>query len=280
MIPPREELRYHGPVVALVGPACASACEFFGYSLTLQDRVRVAGIYPTAGAGGSVEDFLMPLGVSVRFTIGRAVDPGGEIHIEGRGVVPDVPVLLTEENFLALYREGEDIVLEAALEAIGKPRGAGVIPEGPPRIATRTETDDAVAVRTPALDDVAQEAYDQELFQPGTRLFTIQMGQSRDVLWSSGWCASDEQFDQNWDNIELVFTLDGKEVPLTSFSRQESSSAGTECRAYHALLSDWPVGEHVVVTEMRFAAELNDGMQAQVYAAGSRFYEYHVYVTP
>jgi C-terminal processing protease CtpA/Prc len=280
MIPPREELRYHGPVLALVGPACASACEFFGYALTLEDRARVAAIYPTAGAGGSVEDFLMPEGISVRFTIGRAVDPQGEIHIEGRGVVPDVPVPLTEENFLALYRDGEDIVLQAALEAIGKPRGAGVVPQGPPRVATRTESDDALAIQTPPLDQVAQETYDQELFQPGTQTYTVQMGESRDVLWLSGWCAAQEQFDQNWEDIQLAFTLDGAEVPITQFSRLDTTSGGSPCRFYYVLLTDWPVGEHVVVTEMKFTAELNDGIEAQPYAPGSRFYEYHVYVTP
>jgi len=279
MIPPREELQYHGPIIALVGPACASACEFFGYVLTLEDRARVAGLYPSAGAGGSVEDFVMPLGVSVRFTIGRAVDPQGEIHIEGTGVVPDVPVPLTEENFLALYRDGQDIVLQAALEAIGKPRGAGVIPAGPPRVATRAESDDALAIRTPPLDEVAQETYDQELFQPGTRLYTVPMGESREVLWLTGWCASQEQFDQNWENIELVFTLDGEPVPLTSFSQQDSPNGANLCRFYYALLTDWPVGEHVVITEVNFTAELNDGIETQVYAAGSRIYEYHVYVT-
>ena len=279
MIPPRQELQYHGLITALVGPACASACEFFAYALTLEDRARVVGMYPTAGAGGSIEDFIMPPGVTVRFTIGRAVNPEGEIHVEGKGIVPDVPVPLTEENFLALYRDGEDIVLQAALDAIGKPRGAGVIPEGPPRIATQAESDDALATQTPPLDTVAQEVYDEELFQPGTRLYTIQMGESRDVLWLTGWCATQEQFNQNWENIELVFTLDGEPVPLTSFSRQDSPNGANQCRFYYVLLTDWPVGEHVVITEMKFVEELNDGIETQVYAAGSRVYEYRVYVT-
>jgi hypothetical protein len=215
----------------------------------------------------------------VRFTIGRAVDPQGEIHIEGKGVVPDVPVPMTEENFLALYRDGEDIVLQAALEAIGKPRGAGVIPEGPPRVATRVESDDALAIQTPSLDEVAQENYDTELYEPATRTYTVQMGESRDVLWLTGWCASQEQFEQNWEQIELVFTLNGEPVPISRFSHLDTPSGGNLCRFYYVLLTDWPVGEHVLVTEMRFAAELDDGIEPQLYAPGSRFYEYHVYVT-
>lgn len=113
---PREELRYRGQVVLLVGPACASACEFFAYDLTLEDRSTVVGQYQTSGAGGSVEDFLMPEDISVRFTIGRAVDAEGAIHVEGPGIVPEVRVPVTEETIRAEYLEGRDVVLEDALE--------------------------------------------------------------------------------------------------------------------------------------------------------------------
>lgn len=60
MIPPREALQYKGPVAVMVGPACASACEFFSYNMTINDRAIIVGQYPSDGAGGSVEDFLMP----------------------------------------------------------------------------------------------------------------------------------------------------------------------------------------------------------------------------
>jgi C-terminal processing protease CtpA/Prc len=50
MIPPAEDLRYDGKVAVLVGPACASACEFFSYDLTLEDRaVRRSRKYPSGG---------------------------------------------------------------------------------------------------------------------------------------------------------------------------------------------------------------------------------------
>ncbi len=108
---PSEEFRYSGDIVVLIGPDCASACEFFSYDMTLQDRATIVGIYPTAGLGGSVDDVAMPADETFRFTQGRAVDPDGNIHIEGIGVVPDIVVPLTEE---ALFGEG-DLVLEAAL---------------------------------------------------------------------------------------------------------------------------------------------------------------------
>ncbi len=108
---PAEDFRYNGRIVVLVGPDCASACEFFSYDMTLQDRATIMGFYPTAGLGGSVDDVAMPADETFRFTQGRAVDPDGNIHIEGIGVVPDITVPLTEET---LFSEG-DPLMDAAL---------------------------------------------------------------------------------------------------------------------------------------------------------------------
>ena len=111
---PAEELRYDGDLVVLVGPDCASACEFFSYDLTLQDRAVVVGHFPTAGLGGSVTDWDMPEGETVRVTLGRAVDAEGNIHLEGIGVVPDVVVPVTEEVLFG----GVDAVLETAVAVL------------------------------------------------------------------------------------------------------------------------------------------------------------------
>ncbi len=108
---PPEELRYDGRVAVLISPDCLSACEFFAYDMTLQDRAAIVGHYPTGGLGGSIQDFFMPEGARIRFTIGRAVDNEGNIHIEGRGVEPTIDVPLTEET---LFGEG-DPLLDAAI---------------------------------------------------------------------------------------------------------------------------------------------------------------------
>lgn len=108
---PPEEYRYNGDVVILVGPSCASACEFFSYNFTITDRGTIIGHYPTAGLGGSVDEVAMPEDETFRFTQGRAVGPDGEIHIEGIGVVPDLRVPLTEETLF----DQEDAVLQAAV---------------------------------------------------------------------------------------------------------------------------------------------------------------------
>jgi C-terminal processing protease CtpA/Prc len=117
MIPPREALQYKGPVAVLVGPGCASACEFFSYDMTINNRATIVGQYPTEGAGGSVEQFAMPEGIMVQMTTGRAVDANGKIHLEGKGVVPTVKVPVTADT-LQKQANGEDVVLEAAEKAL------------------------------------------------------------------------------------------------------------------------------------------------------------------
>jgi len=118
MIPPPPDLQFDGQVAVLVGPDCASACEFFSYNMTLEDRAEIVGQYPTEGAGGSVDQFIMPEGLSVQLTIGRAVDANGNVHIEGPGVVPTLRVPVTFDTILD-KANGRDPVLSAAEEALG-----------------------------------------------------------------------------------------------------------------------------------------------------------------
>lgn len=121
MIPPRPALQYSGRVAVLIGPACASACEFFSYNMTLEDRAEIVGQYPTVGAGGSVDQFFMPEAINVQLTIGRAVDADGNVHIEGPGVQPTVRVPVTYETMLD-KANGGDPVLSAAEAALGVSR--------------------------------------------------------------------------------------------------------------------------------------------------------------
>ncbi len=112
--PPEEQFRYHGQVAVLVGPNCASACEFFSYNMTQQDRAEIIGQYPTAGMGGGIDQVLLPLGVPFQFPKARNLDPQGNIIIEGPGVVPTVKVPVDEET---LFSDG-DPILDAAIQAL------------------------------------------------------------------------------------------------------------------------------------------------------------------
>jgi C-terminal processing protease CtpA/Prc len=108
---PAQELRYDGPVAVIVGPSCASACEFFAYDLTVEERATTIGHYPTAGLGGSISQLVMPEASVFQYTTGRAVDMDGNIHIEGIGVVPTLRVPVTAETLFA-----EDALLDAAVD--------------------------------------------------------------------------------------------------------------------------------------------------------------------
>lgn len=113
---PPEDLRYDGKVAVLVGPNCASACEFFSYDMTLKNRAAIVGQYPTAGMGGSVDQFKMPGDQLFQFTVGRAVDMNGNIHIEGKGIAPTVKVPVDETT---LFSDG-DPILDAAVAYLAK----------------------------------------------------------------------------------------------------------------------------------------------------------------
>ncbi len=116
---PPEELRYDGEVAVIVEPSCFSACEFFSYNMTIDDRAAIVGHYPTGGLGGGVTDFFMPENTTIRFTVSRAVDPDYNIHIEGQGVAPTVVVPVTFDSVFAqddfLVRAAEEYLTEAIL---------------------------------------------------------------------------------------------------------------------------------------------------------------------
>jgi hypothetical protein len=141
-------LRFQGGDIAvIVGPNCASACEFFSHNLTQENRAQIVGAYPTSGLGGSIGVFLMPDFELIQFTVGRAVDMDGEIHIEGKGVAPTVRVPTTAET---LFYEGDILLDTAVATLIGAPLpfGAEAGVETAPADAPATEA--PAAAETPA----------------------------------------------------------------------------------------------------------------------------------
>jgi C-terminal processing protease CtpA/Prc len=90
----------------LVGPNCASACEYFTHDMTLQDRAAIVGQYPTAGLAGGQTTYLMPGGIQLQYSVNRGLDADGNIIIEGTGVVPTVKVPVNEDT---LFSEGDPV---------------------------------------------------------------------------------------------------------------------------------------------------------------------------
>lgn len=127
ILPPDESLRYDGQIVVLVGPDCASACEFFSYDMTLQNRATIIGHTPTAGLGGPVDEVAMPEDEAFRFTQGRAVDMAGNIHIEGIGVVPDIFVPIDEA---AVLGDGDPVLDTAVRFLLGETIDGGTLALG------------------------------------------------------------------------------------------------------------------------------------------------------
>jgi len=103
---PPENLRYHGNVAVLVGPSCYSACEYFTYYMTLQNRSAIVGQYPTGGLGGGQTTYAMPDGIQLQFSTGRNVDAAGNIIIEGEGIPPTVKVPVDEDT---LFSTGDPV---------------------------------------------------------------------------------------------------------------------------------------------------------------------------
>jgi len=279
MIPPRADLQFTGPVVVMVGPACVSACEFFSYAMTINDRSTVVGQYPSAGGGGGIQAFMMPENTYVQMTVARGLDPDGNIHIEGDGVVPDVRVPVTVENF---QRElnGEDVILDAAVKVVSQPKGAGITPSAPPKVASVSEAESAFSSGASFIDEKAREQYAaEELALPGVFAYTIPLAKSQTLIWAYYWCTTTTDIlKQNFSQINVKFTLNGEEVPLDQFAVTELESGGNQCRIVYTALSDWQPGEHHLVTAVTFKTPINDGMGD--YPAGDYVSEYNVYVAP
>ena len=106
----QEEPRYAGEVAVIIAPGCFSACEFFTYNLSIDQRAGIIGHYPTGGLGGAVDDFLMPEDMKIRFTVTRALDPNKQIHVEAQGVAPSIRVPVTLESLLG---EGDPLLAAA-----------------------------------------------------------------------------------------------------------------------------------------------------------------------
>jgi C-terminal processing protease CtpA/Prc len=277
MIPPREGLQYNGPVVVMVGPACVSACEFFSYDLTINDRAIVVGQYPTSGGGGGVEAFLMPENTYVQLTVSRQMDADGNVHIEGGGIAPDVRVPVTIES-IQREQAGEDVILEAAVKVISQPKGAGVTPSAPPKIASQSEAESALSAGAPFLEDKAREQYaPEEVSAPGVFTYTIPLTKSETLVWGYFWCTTTQEIlDQNFTQIEVNFELNGEAVPLDKFVITDLPSGGNQCRVIFTALSDWKPGEHQLTTAVTFKTPINDGMSE--YPAGDYVSEYSVFV--
>ncbi len=193
--PPAPELRYQGPVAVLVGQACSSACEFFAYHFTVQDRAAIVGQYATNGLGGGWYPTLMPDGVQMAVPTSRRVDLNGDIVIEGTGVVPTVDVPVDEET---VFYAG-DVVLDYAVEYLQA-------------AALDFEIEDGGEI---ALGDTLEGE-----LTPGTRVRYFFAGAPSDVQ------QVDITVDSDMDVILRIYREDGSEMLLEAGLNQDLIGLG------------------------------------------------------
>jgi carboxyl-terminal processing protease len=101
---------YDGPLAILVDEMTASTSEFFAAGLQAVGRARVFG---TTSAGQALPALMvrLPTDDVLMHVVADFTGPGG-VRIEGRGVVPDMPVRSTLDEL----RSGRDAPLQAALD--------------------------------------------------------------------------------------------------------------------------------------------------------------------
>jgi C-terminal processing protease CtpA/Prc len=275
-VTPNQEQYRFDKVILLVSQACASACELEAYGISQVPGTIVVGTTPSSGTEAEVArgQFKLPEGFTLQVPTGRFTLPDGSIFLEGKGVPLTVRVPVDEKYALST----EDEVLKAGEQAVLQPVGAGVTPSGPPKFVGDSSVEDAVHNNTKTLEELARENYTaEELTKPGSFDYTIQLKESQPLLWVWGWCANSKQtLEDNYNQIELSFVLDGKDIPLKDFYAFNNEGNGQFCRFYIGELTDWPSGEHHLSTTVKFKNPINDG--SADYPAGTQMYNYSVYL--
>lgn len=275
--PNQEQYRFD-KMVMLVGPACFSACEIESYGLSQAPGMIVVGQFPTAGVEAETArgEFKLPEDFTVTVPTGRFTLPDGSIFLEGQGVPPTLKVPVDATTALST----DDVVLQAGIDVVLQPLGAGVTPSAPPKVATAADAEAAFTSGAAFLEDLARESYEASTFaQPGIASYTVSLTESEPVVWAYVWCAKDaDTLAKNFENIQLKFTLDEKEAPADDFATYELETSGQTCRLIYTSLSDWTPGEHHIVTTATFKSKINDGTAD--YEPGDYVLDYRVYVKP
>ncbi len=122
-----KEPHYGGPVAVLIDVHTVSSGEGFPLLAQRLPQGHVVGVYGTHGSFGMCCGTIhLPGDSELVYSIGQSQDADHQVQVEGDsnlqgGVVPDVRVPLTRETVYAMFVEGEDVVLQHAMEALQGP---------------------------------------------------------------------------------------------------------------------------------------------------------------
>jgi hypothetical protein len=96
--------------------------------------------------------------------------------------------------------------------------------------------------------------------QPGDLTWEVLIGSTQPVMIQQGWCTATEAIlEENFLHIEISFEADGEMVDTDNMYLYDYTSEDMFCRAYLGIIRAWPIGDHVIISIMRFDAPLNDG---------------------
>ncbi|PZO01703.1 MAG: hypothetical protein DCF28_09665 [Alphaproteobacteria bacterium] len=109
---PRSQ-SYTGKIAVLIGHSTASAAEMTARAIQFHQRGEVIG-ERSAGAVLVSQYFRLPDGGRLQVPVHEFLDPEG-IRLEGRGVIPDLPVSSTLDDI----RKGKDRAVEVAEGVVG-----------------------------------------------------------------------------------------------------------------------------------------------------------------
>jgi hypothetical protein len=120
------------------------------------------------------------------------------------------------------------------------------------------------------LGDLAVEKYSNSDTNTVNLTLTYTVNSKPDVplVWSSGWCAvNDQTLQQNLTKINFVFTAEGYELPLerlaaNAYEATASNMKGWKCQEYLTVLRDWKPGTYKLVETINFLSTINDGKDA------------------
>ena len=146
-----------------------------------------------------------------------------------------------------------------------------------PTIGAPRETRVAVEEQTQILEQLAEEQYDQDALAVvgETFTFTIQLDESKRLLWVFGWCAaSADLVEQNLQGMTVEFSVNGTPVDLGQFHVVDGQSGDLPCRYYLAVVYDWPSGPTQLEVRVTFNELVNDGLSE--YPSGSQWFIYDV----
>jgi carboxyl-terminal processing protease len=119
-----KEPHYGGPVAVLIDQDTRSSGEGFALAALRLPQGHVVGMYGTHGSFGMCCTTInLPGDLELMYPPGQSQDANARVQLDGDhdlqgGIAPDVRVPLTEETVYAKFVEGEDVVLQHAIEAL------------------------------------------------------------------------------------------------------------------------------------------------------------------